>query len=416
MARTAGPAAGWLTGALTENAPVSLQRAEPSPSTRLLDLLGWAGRTDVERVRRYTEWSLYSMYWIFLVAYAGPAAQQAPGPVEAAITLALLVLLGVLGHRGVRLTMRRWPEPGVPWRDPRVSSLLAAAVLATAWGTWVLEEGHMAFPWAVSLSVAWGLGGLRDRRFQGGLVLAAGLLGWAVTGFPVLALAVAGFAGFMVFTLVSSLWLRGVVLELDRARTVEAELAVAQERLRFSSDVHDVLGRHLSTIAVQSELAAASVAKGDVRAEERIRLVRASAHEALREARELARGYRPLDLRKELSGAASLLASAGVRTQGDPDALVAAVPRHLHEVVARVVREAITNVIRHSDATRVQLTCEDGVVRIANDRPRASSGDGTSSGLDSLASTVAGLGGRLGHAVVPGTDGEEFVLSLTLPR
>ena len=395
---------------------MSLQRAEPSPSARLLGLLGWAGRTDVERVRRYTEWSLYSMYWIFLVVYSGPAAQQASGTVEAAVTVVLLVLLGVLGHRGVRLTLQRRPEPGVPWLAPRVWALLAAAVLATVWGAWMLEEGSLAFPLAASLSVAWGLGGLPDRRFQAGVVLAAGLLGWAVTGVPALGLAVAGFAVCMVFTLVSSLWLLGVVLELDRARTVEAELAVAQERLRFSSDVHDVLGRHLSTIAVQAELAAASVAKGDARAEERIRLVRTSAHDALREARELARGYRPLDLRKELLGAASLLASAGVRSEGDPDTLVAAVPQHLHEVVARVVREAITNVIRHSDATRVQLTCVDGVVRIANDRPRAGSGDGSSSGLDSLTSTVAGLGGRLGHAVVPGADGEEFVLSLTLPR
>ena len=70
---------------------------------------------------------------------------------------------------------------------------------------------------------------------------------------------------------------------------------MAEERLRFSRDVHDVLGRRLSTIAVQAELAATLAARGDERAAERMLEVRAVAHDALREARELARGYRATD-------------------------------------------------------------------------------------------------------------------------
>ena len=117
----------------------------------------------------------------------------------------------------------------------------------------------------------------------------------------------------------ASMWLYGIVRELDEANDAQARLAVAEERLRFSRDVHDILGRRLSTIAVQAELAATLSARGDERAAERMLEVRGVAHEALREARELARGYRPTDLHKELEGARSLLRSAGIDVQLDVD-------------------------------------------------------------------------------------------------
>ena len=68
---------------------------------------------------------------------------------------------------------------------------------------------------------------------------------------------------FIGFTVHISLWMLEVVRRLDRTRDTEAALAVAEERLRFSRDVHDVLGRHLSTIAVRAELAAALARRGD---------------------------------------------------------------------------------------------------------------------------------------------------------
>ena len=145
----------------------------------------------------------------------------------------------------------------------------------------------------------------------------------------------------------SSLWLLELVYELERSRDTQAALAVAEERLRFSRDVHDVMGRQLSTIAVQAELAATLAERGDPRAPRHILEVRETAHEALREARELARGYRPLDLLAETNGAVSLLESAGITATAD----LAGLPQAWHEPVARVVREAMTNVLRHSSAT-----------------------------------------------------------------
>ena len=142
-----------------------------------------------------------------------------------------------------------------------------------------------------------------------------------------------------------------MVTELERARNAQAALAVAEERLRFSRDVHDVLGRRLSTIAVQAELAATLAERGDERAAERMLEVRAVAHEALREARELARGYRATDLAQELEGARSLLRSAGISVR----LAVEGLPAAWQEAAGWVVREAVTNVLRHSRASQVTI-------------------------------------------------------------
>ena len=110
-----------------------------------------------------------------------------------------------------------------------------------------------------------------------------------------------------------------IMWELDSSRTVHARLTVAEERLRFSRDLHDVLGRNLSLIAVNSELAAQLARRGDAAAAENMLEVRRVAHESLREMRAVVSGYRTADLDSELAGAQDVLRSAGVscRVIGD---------------------------------------------------------------------------------------------------
>jgi two-component system sensor histidine kinase DesK len=202
-----------------------------------------------------------------------------------------------------------------------------------------------------------------------------------------------------------------VVSELERSKQTQAALAVAEERLRFSHDVHDVLGRQLSTIAVQAELAAALAERGDPRVPQYILKVRETAHEALREARELARGYRPLDLYAEVAGAVSLLKSAGITATAELTDL----PPAWHEPVARVIREAVTNVLRHSTATRVDIRYDGTAVVITNDgattttRPRLSGGTG-GSGLVGLAEQLAPSGAK----ITTEHRGDRFVIRVQL--
>ena len=165
------------------------------------------------------------------------------------------------------------------------------------------------------------------------------------------------------FTVRTSLWLIGVVTELDHARGAQAALAVAEERLRFSRDLHDVLGRRLSTIAVKSELAATLADRGQPGAAAQMLEVRGVAHEALREARELVRGYRAVDLAQELEGARSLLRSAGIAVELD----VGGLPPDWHEPAAWVVREAVTNVLRHSSVDTVTIRYAAPELTVTND-------------------------------------------------
>lgn len=380
------------------------------PGARVLNVLGWAGRTDVERVQRYTQWSLQAMLPFFLVIYLGPTIARMERW-EGWVTLALMLVMIVVGARAVSICLRRWPATDVPWREPWLVQLVVVLAMSLVWSWLVGDVDRIGIPMGIAMLAAWGLGGLRETRVHVAVLVFGFSQAWAVSQDVMLGVVVMAFAAFMLFTMQSSLWLLGVVRELDQARHTASELAVAQERLRFSADVHDVMGRHLSTIAVQSELAAALLNRGDDRAAERIEQVRASAHEALREARELARGYRPLDLTQEVEGAVALLTSAGAGVTVSPEAFTAAVEESWHEPVARVVREAVTNVLRHSRAGRVHLTLDGAVLTIVNDGVSAPAAGEDGSGLSALAGDLAARGADLSSTRTDDT----FTLTLTLP-
>jgi two-component system sensor histidine kinase DesK len=209
-------------------------------------------------------------------------------------------------------------------------------------------------------------------------------------------------AGFVV-TCRGSAWTLRIMWELDRSRAVQARLSVAEERLRFARDLHDVLGRNLSLIAVTSELAAQLAHRGDEEAAAGHMIeVRRVAHESLREMRAVVSGYRTADLDAELAGAQDVLRSAGVRCRIIGDA--AGLPADVQAALGWVVREGTTNVIRHSDATActIDLRVADSpgtghtvTLRMDNDRVRSLDAGAGGTGLRGLSERLAGLGGSI---------------------
>jgi two-component system sensor histidine kinase DesK len=349
----------------------------------------WSELNRVERVGLYTRQSLYVVLGLFNGSVLlGNAVQLDPDPAVpmlvggAAVTALGTVLLAEM--------MRRHPAgDSLPWRRLTPLLLVSAAYLAVAATSWpATARGSAVMVVVTSLTLP--LSMLPRFRSVVGVVLGGGLLflivGGEALGFGVGVVVAASTA----FSGRASMWLYGIVRELDEANDAQAQLAVAEERLRFSRDVHDILGRRLSTIAVQAELAATLSARGDERAAERMLEVRAVAHEALREARELARGYRALDLPKELEGARSLLRSAGIDVQLSVDS----VPRAWHEAAGWVVRESVTNVLRHSSASVVKIEYADGRLRVDNDGARPN-GSVDGSGLSGLRERLAPLGATM---------------------
>ncbi|GAA1555331.1 sensor histidine kinase [Kribbella lupini] len=216
----------------------------------------------------------------------------------------------------------------------------------------------------------------------------------------------------LTFTCRISVWMLKLGWEIDKSREVSAQLAVAQERLRFARDLHDALGRNLSLVAVQSELAARLAERGDASAADQMLDVRRIAHESLREMRAVVGGYRATDLGTELAGAQSVLRSAGItcRVIGDGSTL----PPATQTALAWVVLEATTNVLRHSQATTCKIELEADkeavVLRVSNDGVgQASTAEGT--GLVGLRERLAGVAGTLTVDMPSGW----FVLQARLP-
>ncbi len=375
-------------------------------------LWGWSGRSQVERVRIFTIGSLYVLIWFVLAATALGPVGLVNDPVDVVVMGGCLLVLGVAATLAMREAIRLYPDhTPVPWLQLGV--LVAVCVAAEALVFLLPDKVQLSAAIVVVTALAWGAGGFRARWIQWSVYAAFPLLVLLPTG--ELAFAPIGLAVglFFVFTVQSSLWLMGVVVQLERSRDAQAALAVAEERLRFSRDVHDVMGRQLSTIAVQAELAATLSERGDSRAARHILQVRETAHEALREARELARGYRPLDLSAEVEGAVSLLESAGIAATADLDGLQPA----WHEPVARVIREAVTNVLRHSTATHVEITYADGVIAIRNDGATSSTPGSTTTGHVSSGTGLAGLAEQIapsGASLSTDHDGDDFVVRVQL--
>lgn len=136
---------------------------------------------------------------------------------------------------------------------------------------------------------------------------------------------------------------------------IDAVDAVAAERVRVARDLHDLLGYSLSAIKLKSELAHKIVADRPEHAREHISDILDITHHALADVRSLARAYRPLSLADTSASAKAMLAASNidVRVELDHDPL----PEPVETVLAAVLCEAVTNVLRHSDAR----TCTIGV-------------------------------------------------------
>ncbi|MCQ4044109.1 sensor histidine kinase [Streptantibioticus rubrisoli] len=193
-------------------------------------------------------------------------------------------------------------------------------------------------------------------------------------------------------------WVLSVLRELEQARDVQARLAVAEERLRFGRDLHDVLGRNLSVIALKSELAVQLARRQRPEAVEQMIEVQRIARESQGEVREVVRGYRTADLHTELVGALSVLRAAGVdcAVHGDD---ASALPAEAQSVLAWVVREGTTNVLRHGEAQHCAIRLRarpDGAAVLTmendgvDDRP-----PGKGNGLDGLRERLTAVDGTL---------------------
>ncbi len=300
------------------------------------------------------------------------------------------------------------------------------------WGRWMLLVQSL-FVVVPCLLLGWCWGGM------GGFVCASALLvlptRWAVAVFTALvALIVLGTvlhepspATVVPYMVVSTVLTGIIVLSLVRladlttavhtAREEFARTAVSEERLRFAHDLHDLLGYSLSAISLKSALAGQLVTTDPARAQEEVWSTAEVARQALADVRDVTRRYRTMSLLNELLAARGLLAAAGVDTQMHID--YERVSTDAETALATVVREGVTNIIRHSEARTCLLEArqEDGTVqvRLVNDgvhHKAAGPSGGAGCGIHSLTARMTAVGGRLSAGL---DDAGRFELLAEMP-
>ncbi|WP_405789625.1 histidine kinase [Streptomyces sp. NBC_01232] len=383
----------------------------------------WKNRSSAGKVELYTRGSFHLFVILEVLSFAlTPLAAAAAEQNSIVVPTSLFVMMcahaalcGVLASKALHWVVGRRERPT---RLAVATALATAACVLAVLALRAMDHiTQMTVAPTLVAGLTWFASGslvlcLRSVRQMWYIVaVAAPATGLAAIGFGV---PVATAFGYAVGVLLGSLffgatcgfsaWLLTTVYELDRSREVQSRLAVAEERLRFGRDLHDVMGRNLAVIALKSELAVQLARRERPEAVEQMIEVQRIAQESQREVRDVVRGYRQADLAVELEGARGVLRAAGMDCRVDfrtdrelnPD---------VQSALGWVVREATTNVLRHGDAQRcrIRLTAPDAgpvTLVVENDgAPEAPAGP-PGSGLAGLRERLAALDGTLQAGLV----------------
>src|SRR5699024_9133995 len=156
---------------------------------------------------------------------------------------------------------------------------------------------------------------------------------------------------------VGQVWWLDVVAALEASRGTSVALARTEERLRFAGELHDLQGHELQNIVMQADLARTLLRRhepGDAaHVAEILDAIHETAAGTLRQTRAIAHGYRAVDFEQEVAGAVEVLGAAGVVLT--VSGRLAAVPPTARHLAGLLVREAATNLLRHSAATTADL-------------------------------------------------------------
>ncbi|MFI7071546.1 sensor histidine kinase [Micromonospora sediminicola] len=368
----------------------------------------------LRRARRVTLLSLATNVWTTVLLPAAGLARE-PDPLRA--TLGAVGLLAFTAAQVAVLHAAVTPWLATAARRRRHLALVAAALLslplvgpvaAGAWPTWAWLGASLVGMTPLLLRPATGV-------LAAAAVLAVSAAVTAATGGPVpTALLVTGGVGAGIAALTGvQVWFWDVLVEARQGQAARARLAAAEERLRFARDVHDLLGHDLTVIALKAELAERLAPVDGERAGREAAEARRLAASALTRVRAAVHGYRIVDLAEQVAAVGEVLRSSGVRCTVVPPA--GDLPAPVAADLAAVLREAGTNVLRHSRAgwCRIEITREDGLVTLTvrNDGVRDAGPDRLSGGLRGLADRLAPTGGRVRASAEDGV----FSLVATVP-
>jgi len=370
-----------MTGAQSKTARPGTARPAPSHAP--------SGERALRRMRIYTTSSLA----IIVLLYCGVAIQQ---------TQTVWLLIALLGTTVLVTAYAFYWEKAAPlwlvipafvsslgvWVATVVVSELPTSIflLAVTTSIYAFGGGYPRWQRAAAVGVAAGVVPLLVVKVvEPGSNIMPWLIGSAIAF--VLALGLFGLNRYAF----------NLYLEIDDARRLAADLAVAEERYRFAADLHDIQGQTLHVIRLKTQLADRLLDRDPAAAHEHLREAGELIAQTLAGTRSLAFGERTVSSANELANAEALLTAAGIDfgiagslTVGEHD-----------ELFGLVVREATTNILRHAQASRVSVTLSPGSVTVTNDGSPAAAR--TLSGLARLGERIEAAGGTLSTSSTDGT-------------
>lgn len=324
-----------------------------------------------------------------------------PAPRLAGYLVLLTAVVGLQFHHSL-------PRPATA--GPRLVAATLPAQVVLAWLPMVLPG--TPYPQLVGLATG------------AVLMLLPGRLSWPISAVLLAAvpgvLAVRGVAPYDVLTLgvdtaVLAAIFYGIAMttrlvhQVRETRRELAEIAVARERQRIARDTHDLLGQGLAVIVLKAELAA----RGSGPAGTEFTTIADIARRSLADLRAISDNSTTMSLERELRSARDVLAEAGTELRAS--IRHGSAPSHVDGVLATVLREAVTNVLRHSRASVCRIDTDrfgDGVrIRVANDSVIPAADRPPGRGIGNLSARVAALGGSL----TTHTDGNSFELVACQP-
>jgi len=368
----------------------------------------------------------HALLYLSLLTLAGAISEVASGQAQptwlAAATIVAFVVCVVLaietGHQWRGGPSSRISQRGRRLHYAAVAALVPIAVLATlAFGaTWLVLFAFVSITATLTVPLAWA-----PRTI---VAVAATIVVVELAQGPSIATATTGAAWALAAGMMGYIALllkrRSLLIrELREAQSENARLAasdaVTEERLRIARDLHDLLGHSLSVIALKAELARRLLEPGDsAQARREVADVEQIARRALGEVREVVSGYRTRSLAAELDWARASLAAAGCEVE--IAICEAPLPSDVDDLFAWVVREAATNIVRHSAASHagIHLAAGDGRARleVRDDGAHAAAPAGRGSGLLGLQERVDAAGGEF---VAGPSEGGGFTVTAVLP-
>jgi len=198
---------------------------------------------------------------------------------------------------------------------------------------------------------------------------------------------------------------------LNLAHEQIAHLAKLAERERIARDLHDVLGHTLSVVVLKSELAGKVMERDPERARKEIGEVEHIARKALSEVREAIRGYRSEGLAAEINRAQKTLDAAGVTLEWEAKPLQLAPAEET--VLSLIVREAVTNIVRHAQASecRMRFESENGRTALTVEDNGRGNIRQEGNGLRGMRERIEGLGG---HFSIDGKQGTRISIDIPI--